>query len=264
MPVSAFANQSITLASTTSTQNSGLYEHILPVFSQDTGIAVRVIAVGTGQALRLAENGDADVVIVHHRASEDAFIEAGFGTQRFDIMYNDFVLIGPFDDPAAVEFTPNIFSAFAVIGETESVFISRGDASGTHKKEQEIWENSGFSAFDDWYREIGAGMGAALNMAVTADAYTLSDRGTWLSFGNKVDHKLLFEDKKNLRNPYSLILVSQERHSHINKEAAESFAKWLISEKGQAAIASFEVDGIQLFCPILQDLDHSDATCPSK
>lgn len=255
--------RSIILSSTTSTQNSGLYDYLLPQFTADTGITVKVVAVGTGQAIRIAKNGDADALLVHHRPSEEAFVADGYGTQRFDVMYNDFVLVGPKSDGNALDSLGDFFD-MAMSNDT-TVFISRGDDSGTHKKEQELW--SEFSAAvptGDWYREIGSGMGAALNMASALNAYTLSDRGTWLSFGNKGDLTIKYAGDPALQNPYGLILVNPEKFPHIRSDAAKTFAQWMTSPKGQAAIGAFRVDGKQLFCP---DADKENierrAACPA-
>jgi len=239
----------LTLASTTSTQNSGLYDYILPMFEAETGIKVNVIAVGTGQALRIARNGDADVLIVHHRPSEEAFVAEGFGVERFDLMYNDFVLIGPKSDPARIRSAGSVEGAFRQIAATRSLFVSRGDDSGTHKKEREIWNSAGIEPQGDWYREIGSGMGAALNMVAATDGYTISDRGTWLSFGNKQNLDLLFSGVAGLRNPYSVIVVNDKIFPHVKTEAANLLVEWLLSERGQQAIGDFRVENQQLFCP---------------
>ena len=239
----------LTLASTTSTQNSGLYEHILPMFEAETGIHVNVIAVGTGQALRIARNGDADVLIVHHRPSEEAFVAEGYGVKRFDLMYNDFVIVGPKSDPAGVRSQGSVEGAFRQIAAAKALFVSRGDDSGTHKKEREIWKSAGIEPEGDWYREIGSGMGAALNMVAVTDGYTLSDRGTWLSFGNKQNLDLLFSGVAGLRNPYSVVVVNDKKFPHVKTEAANTFVDWLLSDHGQEAIGAFRVQNQQLFCP---------------
>lgn len=256
----------LTLASTTSTQNSGLYDYILPIFNAETGIHVNVIAVGTGQALRIARNGDADLLIVHHRPSEDAFVAEGYGVERFDLMYNDFVIVGPKNDPAGVRTEGSVEGAFRRIAETQSLFVSRGDDSGTHKKEREIWANAGLAPQGDWYREIGSGMGAALNMVAVTDGYTLSDRGTWLSFGNKQNLDLLFSGVAGLRNPYSVIVVNDKIFPHVKTEAANIFVNWLLSDHGQEVIGAFRVKNQQLFCPYakaayMTELDLS--LCPA-
>lgn len=242
-------DKAITLASTTSTQNSGLYDHILPMFEAETGIRVLVIAVGTGQALRIARNGDADVLIVHHRPSEEAFVAEGFGVERRDLMVNDFVIVGPPEDPADVASASDAAQALARIARSQALFISRGDDSGTHLREQELWTAADLAPDGTWYREIGASMGAALNMASVSDAYLLTDRGTWLAFNNKGRLVQLFEGDPKLMNPYSVILVNAGRHPHIDAEAARQFANWLTSDRGQQAIANFRVGGQTLFCP---------------
>lgn len=243
------ADDRMTLASTTSTQNSGFYDYLLPILKDETGITVDVISVGTGQALRIAQNGDADAVLVHHRPSENAFVEAGFGVDRRDVMYNDYVIVGPVDDPVGIAESSSVIEAFERLSAGEAMFISRGDDSGTHKKETEIWDMSGLSPSGDWYREIGAGMGAALNMASVTDSYTLTDRGTWISFGNKGSLAVLFSSEPPLFNPYGLILVNPERHEHVRHDLAVQFADWLTSLSGQNAISEFRVAGQQLFCP---------------
>lgn len=256
----------LTLASTTSTQNSGLYSYILPIFESETGIHVNVIAVGTGQALRIARNGDADVLIVHHRPSEDAFVAEGYGVKRYDLMYNDFVIVGPKNDPAKVRSASSTEGAFRQIAEAEVLFVSRGDDSGTHKKERDVWTNAGIEPQGEWYREIGSGMGAALNMVAATDGYTLSDRGTWLSFGNKQNLDLLFSGVAGLRNPYSAIVVSDEMFPHVKTEAANIFVDWLISEHGQKVIGAFRVKNQQLFCPYAKAADMTEqdlSLCPA-
>lgn len=259
----SLAENAITLASTTSTQNSGLYRYLLPQFEADTGIRVNVVAVGTGQAIKIAENGDADALLVHHRPSEDAFVTEGFGIDRRDVMYNDFVIIGPASDPADVANATSVKDVFQRLAKTTPLFISRGDDSGTHKKEQEMWRAAGLSPNGAWYREIGAGMGAALNMAAATDAYLMSDRGTWLSFGNTQNLQILFQGQPVLRNPYGLILVNPTRHPHVDVESARRFADWITSETGQQAISNFRVENKQLFCPNAQPEKDSKAFCPS-
>lgn len=255
---------SIILSSTTSTQNSGLYDYLLPLFTADTGIDVKVIAVGTGQAIRIAKNGDADALLVHHRPSEDAFIADGYGTQRFDVMYNDFVLLGPKSPELALESLGDFFVQADENG--DHTFISRGDDSGTHKKEQELWAQYTHSQpSGDWYREIGSGMGATLNMAASIDAYTISDRGTWLSFGNKRNLDILFAGDEILLNPYGLILVNPEKFPHVKAAQAKVFADWMTSPKGQKAIGDFRVNGKQLFCPDAEKADSEKiAACPAQ
>lgn len=258
VPVGA---QTITLASTTSTQNSGLYDFLLPQFTAQTGIEVRVVAVGTGQALRIARNGDADILIVHHRPSEEAFVADGSGIDRRDVMYNDFVLIGPADDPAGLRQATSAREAMQILDRQKPLFISRGDDSGTHKREQDLWQATGTVPAGPWYREIGAGMGAALNMAAATGGYLVADRGTWLSFGNKANLDILFEGDTALHNPYGVILVNPERHPHVDVTAARQLSDWMISPRGQRLIGAFRIDGKQLFCP----LAHADTnkSCPS-
>lgn len=246
--ITAYA-QPITIASTTSTQNSGLYDHLLPLFTQDTGIDVQVVAVGTGQALRIAQNGDADMLIVHHRPSEDAFVDAGHGIERRDVMYNDFVIIGPSSDPHGIRAQETLRDVFKTLKSKSSLFISRGDDSGTHKREEDLWALVGGPPMGAHYREIGAGMGAALNMASSIGAYTVSDRGTWLSFGNKGDLEIVFSGDPMLRNPYGIILVNPAKHPHVQIGDARMLSDWLVSEIGQTAISEYRVDNKQLFCP---------------
>jgi tungstate transport system substrate-binding protein len=242
----------ITLASTTSTENSGLFDHLLPLFTEATGISVRVVAVGTGQALRIARNGDADLLLVHHRSSEEAFVAEGYGVQRHDVMYNDFVLVGPNSDPAALRGLDDAAAALTRIAAARSPFASRGDDSGTHKKERDLWAAAGqdpVSASGTWYRETGSGMGATLNAATAMGAYALTDRATWLAFQNKGDLEVLVEGDARLFNPYGVILVNPARHPHVHAREAQTFIDWLVSENGQAAIAAFHIDGRQLFFP---------------
>jgi tungstate transport system substrate-binding protein len=242
----------ITIASTTSTQNSGLFEWLLPQFTESTGIEVQVVAVGTGQAIRIATNGDADLLLVHHEASERQFVADGLGLERHPVMHNDFVLVGPGTDPAGIRGKNDIAVALQRIGENEQVFVSRGDDSGTHKKELELWGSSGFDprpASGSWYRETGSGMGATLNTASAMNGYTLSDRASWVSFGNKGDFEILLEGDPRLHNPYAAIVVNPQRHPHVQVNEAQAFVDWLTSTEGQAAIAAFRVDDQQLFFP---------------
>lgn len=241
----------ITLSSTTSTENSGLFEHILPKFTAETGIKVRVIAVGTGQAIRIARNGDADVLLVHHRQSEETFVAEGFGVERIPVMYNDFVVLGPSDDPADVATAASALEAFQRIRDADALFASRGDDSGTHKAEKGMWQAAEITPLsrDGWYRELGAGMGATLNAAVAMGAYTLCDRATWISFTNKGAHTVVFEGDPALFNQYSVIAVNPQRHPHVNAAAADAFIKWLTSWRGQSAISGFRLHGVQLFFP---------------
>jgi tungstate transport system substrate-binding protein len=243
---------SITLASTTSTENSGLFAELLPQFTKATGIDVRVVAVGTGQALRLARNGDADVLLVHHRPSEEAFVAEGFGVERHDVMYNDFVVVGPSADPAGVRGLDDAAAALTRIADARVPFASRGDDSGTHKKELGLWAAAGrdpSAASGSWYRETGSGMGATLNAAAGMGAYALSDRATWLAFQNKRDLEVLVEGDPRLFNPYGVILVNPERHSHVHAREGQAFIDWLTSKPGQDAIAAYKRDGRQLFFP---------------
>ena len=242
----------ITVASTTSTENSGLFAHILPLFTEASGIDVRVVAVGTGQAIKLAKNGDADVLLVHHKPSEEAFVAEGYGVERFDVMYNDFVLVGPATDPAGVRGLAEAPTALARIAAAEAPFASRGDDSGTHKKELGLWRAAGVDpavASGTWYRETGAGMGATLNTASGMDAYALSDRATWLKFANKGSLEILVEGDPELFNQYGVILVSPQRHPHVKAGEGEAFIKWLTSPAGQAAIAAYRIDGAPAFFP---------------
>lgn len=240
----------ITLASTTSTENSGLFDKILPIFERKSGIEVRVVAVGTGQALRIAQNGDADVLFVHHKPSELLFIEKGFGVKRFDVMYNDFIIVGPKNDPAKINKIKLATEAFVLIASSRSNFVSRSDKSGTHKREQVLWQAALIDPTKNngkWYREIGAGMGAALNIASAMGAYTLSDRGTWLSFRNKASLKILFEGDQNLLNYYGVTLVNPKIFRHIRSKDGQVFINWLISDEGQKAIDDYRIGGKQLF-----------------
>lgn len=238
----------IVVASTTSTQNSGLFDYILPKFTEETGTEVRVVAVGTGQAIRLAQNGDADVLLVHHRPSEEKFVAEGFGVERFDVMYNDFVVVGPRDDPAGIKGMTDVAKALAQVAGREAVFVSRGDDSGTHKKELGLWRDAA-AASGSWYRESGSGMGATLNTAAAMSGYALSDRGTWLSFKNHGNLEVLVEGDERLFNPYGVILVNEKKHAHVKTEQGQKFVDWLVSPTGQAAIADFKVNGEQLFKP---------------
>jgi tungstate transport system substrate-binding protein len=251
--VPAHANEHfITVASTTSTENSGLFAHLLPQFTHATGIDVRVIAVGTGQALRIARNGDADVLLVHHRASEERFVAEGYGVKRHDVMYNNFVLVGPGADPAGVRGRTDAARALARIADSKSIFASRGDDSGTHKKERDLWAAAGIDPLEasgTWYRETGSGMGATLNAAAGMGAYALADRATWLAFQNKGDLEVLFQGDTRLFNPYGVILVNPAKHPHVNARDGQAFIDWLVSEPGQNAIAAYRLDGRQLFFP---------------
>jgi tungstate transport system substrate-binding protein len=243
----------IIVQSTTSTQNSGLFDAILPKFRARTGIEVRVVAVGTGQALKNGRNGDGDVLLVHARAAEDRFVVEGFGIERRDVMYNDFVIIGPPDDPAGIIGGRDAAAALAGIAAAKALFVSRGDNSGTHIKERSLWraadiDPSNYSG--TWYREAGSGMGATLNTAVGMGAYTLTDRATWIGFRNRRDFTVLVEGDPRLFNPYGVILVNPERHPHVNAAGGRAFIAWLTGPEGQKAIAEYQVSGIQLFYPL--------------
>ncbi|MCB1368590.1 MAG: substrate-binding domain-containing protein [Rhodobacteraceae bacterium] len=255
----------ITVASTTSTQNSGLFGSILPQFTAETGIAVRVVAVGTGQAMRIARNGDADLLLVHHRASEDEFVAEGYGIERRDVMYNDFILVGPPADPANIRDAANAAEALGRIAHSGQPFISRGDDSGTHLKERELWAEAGIAPAGSWYLEAGAGMGTTLNLAVAKDAYVLTDRGTWITFGNKGGLVRLFSGDPAMFNPYGVVLLNPERFPHVKADAARAFADWLVSDTGQAAISAFRIDGFQAFCPnadAISETIRDRAACP--
>ncbi len=245
----------IVLASTTSTRDSGLLDWLIPAFREETGIDVRVVAVGTGRAIRLAERGDADVLLVHHRPSEEAFVRAGFGVARFEVMWNDFVVAGPPEDPAGIRGLEDVGAALARIARGGHLFVSRGDESGTHKKEMELWRAAGIDPRTDWgsgpgaYRETGSGMGATLNVANELGAYVLVDRGTWISFRNRGRLDLLVVGDPLLRNPYGAILVNPARHPHVKADLGQRFIDWLRSDAGQARIAAFRMRGEVLFHP---------------
>ena len=259
IPTASTAETFIIVASTTSTKNSGLFDHILPLFEKKTGIQVRVVAVGTGQAIRLAQNGDADVLLVHHRPSEEKFVAEGFGVKRFDVMYNDFVVVGPDGDPARIAGMTDAAKALQKIARAQAPFVSRGDDSGTHKKELGLWRAAGVDvvqASGSWYRETGSGMGATLNTASAMQAYALADRGTWLSFKNRAGLRVLVEGDERLFNPYGVILVNPERHPHVKADLGRKFIAWLISPAGQAAIGAFRVNGELLFKPNAMAVTH--------
>jgi tungstate transport system substrate-binding protein len=244
-------DRSIVVASTTSTQDSGLFGYLLPIFKAKTGIEVKVIAQGTGQALDTARRGDADVVFVHAKSQEEKFLAEGFGVKRFDVMYNDFVLIGPKGDPAGVKGN-DIETALKTIQAKGVPFVSRGDRSGTHAAELALWKQAGIdlaAGKGPWYREIGQGMGAALNAASGMNGYVLSDRGTWISFKNRGDLQIVVEGDKRLFNQYGVMLVNSEKYPSVKKELGQAFVDWLISPEGQAAIAGYKIDGEQLFFP---------------
>jgi tungstate transport system substrate-binding protein len=242
----------IVVSSTTSTQDSGLFGHILPIFKAKTGIEVRVVSQGTGQALDTGRRGDADVVFVHARAQELKFVEDGFGVERRPVMYNDFVLIGPKADPAGVSGSKDIAAALKAISEKKAPFISRGDRSGTHSAELALWKAAGVEidqAKGSWYREIGQGMGAALNMAGASSAYVLADRGTWLSFQNRGDLGIAVEGDRRLFNQYGVMLVNPAKHPHVKRAEGQAFVDWLTGPEGQKAIADYRINGQQLFFP---------------
>ena len=241
----------ITVASTTSTEQSGLFKHLLPIFTRKTGVGVRVVALGTGQALDMARRGDADVAFVHDRVAEEEFIKEGFGVQRYEVMYNDFMLIGPQSDPARAAGS-NVVLALTRIAAAQAPFISRGDKSGTHALELRFWRQAGIDVIQQkgsWYRETGSGMGHSLNTASASDAYILSDRATWLSFKNRGQLKILVAGDQRLFNQYAVILVNPTRHSHVKKDFGEQFIEWLLSAEGQEAIAAYRMGGQQLFFP---------------
>jgi tungstate transport system substrate-binding protein len=245
-------DKSIVVASTTSTQDSGLFGHILPMFKAKTGIDVRVVAQGTGQALDTARRGDADVVFVHAKAQEEKFVAEGFGVKRFDVMYNDFILIGPKADPAKIKGGKDVVAALEAISDSGSPFVSRGDKSGTHAAELALWKVAGLDPGGTkpaWYREIGQGMGAALNTSNAMGAYMLSDRGTWISFKNKGDLEIVVEGDKRLFNQYGVMLVNPEKHPSVKKDLGQAFVDWVVSPEGQNAIRSYKVEGQQLFFP---------------
>jgi len=244
-------DKSIIVSSTTSTQDSGLFGYILPKFKEKTGIDVKVVAQGTGQALDTARRGDADVVFVHAKAQEEKFVAEGWGVKRYPVMYNDFVLIGPKSDPAKVK-GKDILSALKAIHDAGAPFVSRGDKSGTHAAELRLWKEAELDpagSKPSWYREIGQGMGAALNTASAMGAYVLADRGTWISFKNKEQLEILVEGDERLFNQYGVILVNPEKHPHVKKEYGQQFIDWLISDEGQQAIAEYKIEGQQLFFP---------------
>ncbi len=250
---SALAQErSITVASTTSTEQSGLFGHLLPRFTQATGIGVKVVAVGTGQALDIGRRGDADVVFVHDRVAEEKFLSEGFAGKRYDVMYNDFVVVGPKADPAHVVGGKDVAEALRKIAAAKAIFVSRGDRSGTHEAELRLWKEAGVdlvSAKGAWYREIGQGMGAALNMASSDNAYLLTDRGTWLSFKNRGDLAILTEGDRRLFNQYGVMLVNPARHGGVKAKDGQAFIDWLVSADGQKTIAEYKVGGEQLFFP---------------
>jgi tungstate transport system substrate-binding protein len=252
----AAQDKSIVVASTTSTQDSGLFGYLLPIFKARTGIETKVVALGTGQALDTARRGDADVVFVHAKSEEEKFLAEGFGVKRFPVMHNDFVLVGPKSDPAGIAGTNHIVAALKAIKAKQSSFISRGDRSGTHIAELKLWQAAGIDIGTEkgsWYKSIGQGMGAALNTAVASDAYVLSDRGTWLSFKNRGDLVISVQGDKRLFNQYGVMLVNPAKHPTVKQELGQQFIDWLVSREGQDAIAGYKVGGEQLFYPNAND-----------
>jgi tungstate transport system substrate-binding protein len=243
---------SILVQSTTSTQNTGLYEYLLPKFTAKTGIGVNVVAVGTGQAIKNAMNGDGDVLLVHDTPAEDKFVAEGYGVKRFDLMYNDFIVVGPANDPAGIAGMKDTKAALRKLADRKSLFASRGDNSGTHAKELALWKAAGVdpvAASGTWYRETGSGMGATLNTAVGMGAYALTDRGTWISFKNKGNYRIVIEGDRDLFNQYGVILVNPARFPNVKAKPGQAFVDWLVGDEGQAAIAAFRIDGQQLFFP---------------
>ncbi|MCC6467305.1 MAG: extracellular solute-binding protein [Alphaproteobacteria bacterium] len=248
----AAADRFITVASTTSTEQSGLFKYLLPIFERKTGIEVRVVAVGTGQAIKLAEKGDADVLFVHHKPSEEKFVAEGWSARRFPVMYNDFVVVGPAADPAKIKGLKDTAAAFKKIAEAKAPFASRADNSGTHLAEMEFWKAAGIDAkasSGQWYRETGSGMGPTLNTAAGMDAYALADRGTWLSFANRKSLEIVVEGDPKLFNQYGVMLVSKAKHPHVKDADGKAFVDWLVSPEGQQAIAGYKIGGQQLFFP---------------
>jgi len=242
-------DKSILVQSTTSTANSGLYDYLLPAFTGKSGITVNVVAVGTGQAIKNAQNCDADVLLVHAKASEEKFVSEGYGVQRFDLMYNDFVIVGPAGDPAGVKGMNDVKAALTKLAEAKAPFASRGDDSGTHKKEMSLWKTAGIEPGGEWYRSTGSGMGATLNAGVGMGAYVMTDRATWISFGNKGDYEIAVEGDEAMFNQYGVILVNPEKCPSVKQAEGQAFIDWLLSAEGQNAIRSYQVDGQQLFFP---------------
>lgn len=242
----------IILQSTTSTEQSGLFRHILPLFKSKTGIDVRVVAVGTGQALKNAERGDGDVVLVHAKTAEEKFVADGFGVKRFEVMYNDFVVVGPSSDPAKVKGSKDVAAALKAIAAAKAPFASRGDDSGTHKAELDLWKAAGIdvkAASGDWYRSTGSGMGPTLNAASGMNAYALTDRGTWLAFKNRGALEIVVEGDRKLFNQYGVMLVNPAKHPHVKAKEGQAFIDWLVGPDGQSAIRSYKIEGEQLFFP---------------
>ena len=249
---SVFASESIIVQSTTSTANSGLYDYLLPKFKADTGIEVHVVAVGTGQAIKNAQNCDGDVLLVHAQSAEEKFVEKAYGVERFDVMYNDFVFVGPASDPAGIQLSTSAEDSLQKIASSGSIFLSRGDNSGTHKKELSLWKQAGIDPQPQsgkWYRETGSGMGATLNVAVGMNAYTMTDRATWISFANKQDFNIIYQGDKNLFNQYGVIMVNPDRCKSVKFSSANTFIDWILSAKGQSVIGDYKLEGKQLFFP---------------
>jgi len=245
-------DRSITVASTTSTEQSGLFGYLLPIFEKKTGIQVRVVALGTGQALDLARRGDADVVFVHAKSAEEKFLAEGEGVKRYPVMYNDFVLIGPKSDPAKIGGSKDITEALRKLQSAQAPFVSRGDRSGTHIAELDLWKAAGIDidkSKGPWYRDTGQGMGPALNTASSINAYILSDRGTWLAFKNRGDLTILVEGDRRLFNQYGVMLVNPAKHPSVKKDLGQTLIDWLVSPEGQKAIAEYRIGGEQLFYP---------------
>jgi tungstate transport system substrate-binding protein len=248
----AWAQKFITVASTTSTEQSGLFKHMLPIFEKKSGIQVRVVALGTGQSLDMGKRGDADVVFVHAKALEEKFVAEGYGVKRFEVMYNDFILVGPKSDAAKVGGTKDIVAALRKIKAAQAPFASRGDKSGTHFAELQLWKAAGIDIEKEkgpWYRDTGSGMGPTLNTAAGMNAYALTDRGTWLSFKNRGDLAISVEGDQRLFNQYGIILVNPAKHAHVKKDMGQAFIDWVVSADGQKAIADYKINGEQLFFP---------------
>ncbi len=246
---SVAAQEAVTVASTTSTEQSGLFNELRPRFEEATGIEVHVVAVGTGQAMEIARRGDADHLFVHDRDAEVEFVEDGYGQERQDVMYNDFVLVGPAGDPARIAQADSAPEALERIAQAGAPFASRGDDSGTHRSERRLWDKAGIDPEGAWYRELGSGMGPTLNTAAEMNAYVYTDRGTWIQFDNRQNLEILLEGGDGLFNQYGSVLISEERHPHLRHDLARQWHEWLLSEQGQEAIADYEVQGQQLFFP---------------
>ena len=245
-------DSSIILQSTTSTANSGLYDYLLPLFREKSGITVNVVAVGTGQAIKNAKNGDGDVLLVHDRGAEEEFVADGYGVERFDVMYNDFIFVGPPGDPAGVKDAKTAVEGLQNIAAAGALFASRGDNSGTYKKEMALWKSSAIdptASSGKWYRETGSGMGATINAAVGMGAYSMTDRGTWISFRNKANYEIVLQGDPGLFNQYGIMLVNPNKHPRVKAEAGQAFIDWILSSEGQDAISAYTLGGKQLFFP---------------